>query len=303
MDRFQAMTMLVAAVETGSLSAAARKLHVPLPTLSRNISELEAHLGTRLLIRSTRRLALTDAGTAYVTASKNILEQVGDAERAASGEYSAPKGDLVLTTPIAFGRLHVLPVVTDFLALYPDINVRLVLSDRNVHLIDDHVDMALRIGDLPDSSMTATRVGTVRQVVCGSPAFLAAHGVPEMPKDLFGMACVTHDFVARASAWPFRMPPAKSDMMIPIHSRLSVTTAEAAIDAAVAGIGLTRLISYQVATAVARGDLSIVLDAFETEPLPVSLLHAGRGLMPLKMRSFLDFAAPRLRAAMAALDV
>jgi len=303
MDRLEAMAMLVEAIEGGSLSAAGRRLRVPLPTLSRKISELEAHLGTRLLIRSTRRLTLTEAGAAYLAASKQILEQVGEAERVAAGEYSAPKGDLVLTTPIAFGRRHVLPMVTDFLALYPEINVRLMLSDRNVHLVDDHVDMAVRIGALPDSAMAATRVGTVRQVVCGSPAFLAAHGVPKTPEEISELACVTHDFIAPATSWMFRAPGAKSETAVPIHSRLSVTTAEAAVDAAVAGLGLTRLISYQVATAVARNELQLVLTRFEPEPMPINLLHAGQGLLPLKMRCFLDFAAPRLRAAMAALPV
>lgn len=303
MDRLEAMAMLVEAIEGGSLSAASRKLRVPLPTLSRKISELEAHIGTRLLTRSTRRLTLTDAGAAYVAASKHILDQVGDAERAAAGEYSAPKGDLVLTAPIVFGRRHVLPVVTNFLARYPEINVRLVLSDRNVHLIEDHVDMAVRIGALPDSSMAATRVGTVRQVVCGSPAFLAAHGTPKTPHDVSEQACVTHDFIAPASSWAFRMPKAKSETVVPIRPRLSVTTAEAAIEAAIAGIGLTRLISYQVAPAVVRNELRIVLAPFEPEPLAVSLLHAGQGVLPLKMRCFLDFAAPRLRAALAGIQM
>ena len=191
MDRLEAMGILVAAVESGSLSAASRKLGTPLPTVSRKIAELEAHLKTRLLIRSTRRLALTDAGAAYVAASKRILEQMNDAERAASGEYSAPKGDLIITAAIVFGRLHVLPVVTDFLAAFPDINVRLALSDRNVHLVDDHIDMAVRIGALPDSSMVATRVGFVRRVVCGSPGYFAAHGTPTLPADLSDLACVS----------------------------------------------------------------------------------------------------------------
>jgi DNA-binding transcriptional LysR family regulator len=303
MDRLEAMALLVAAVESGSLSAAGRKLNVPLPTISRKISDLEARLGTRLLIRQTRRLALTDAGAAYVEASKRILDEVRDAERTAAGEYSAPRGDLVLAAPLLFGRLHVLPVVTDFLARHPDINIRLVLSDRNAHLVDDRVDMAVRIGALPDSSLTTTRVGSVRYVLCASPAYLAAHGVPKIPADVSTLDCISHDFIAPSLSWPFRKPGAKPgakrDIMVPIRVRLSVTTAEAAIDAAIAGTGVTRLLSYQPAAAVARGDLRIILAAFEREPLPVSLLHAGRGVLPLKMRSFLDFAAPRLRAALA----
>ena len=145
MDRFEAMGLLVSVAEAGSLSAAGRKLGMPLPTVSRKISELEAHLNTRLLIRSTRRLALTDSGAAYVAAAKRILDEVAEVERAASGEHTAPRGDLVITAPVVFGRLHVLPVIADFLARWPEINVRLVLADRNLHLIDDHIDIAVRI--------------------------------------------------------------------------------------------------------------------------------------------------------------
>ena len=298
MDRLEAMALLVDAVESGSLSAAGRKRNMPLPTVSRKISDLERHLGTRLLIRSTRNLSLTEAGAAYVAASKRILDQVGEAERTAAGEFEAPRGDLVVTAPILFGRLYVLPVVNAFLARYPEINVRLALSDRNAHLIDDHVDMAVRVGALPDSSLTATRIGSVRHVICASPAYLAAHGVPQTPAGLFALACVGHDFADPSQSWTFRQPGSKADFAVPVRQRLTVTTAEAALDAAIAGVGVTRLLSYQAAAAVARGALSIILTEFEREPLPVSLLHAGHGLMPQKMRGFLDFAAPRLRAAM-----
>lgn len=295
MDRLEAMAMLVAAVEGGSLSAASRALRVPLPTISRKISELESHIGARLLVRTTRRLALTDSGVAYLAASRRILEQVREAERAAAGEYGAPRGELVITAPIHFGRLHILPVVAQFLTQYPEIDIRLALSDRNVRLVDDHVDMAVRIGALPDSDMTATRVGSVRWVVCASPAFLAAHGAPATPQALSGLPCVTFDLGSPATQWRFKAP----DAAVPIRSRLSVNTAEAALEGAMAGVGVTRVLSYQAASAVARGALKIVLEAFEPEPLPVSLAHAGQGLLPLKMRAFLDFAAPRLRAALA----
>jgi DNA-binding transcriptional LysR family regulator len=300
MDRLEAMSVLVAVVETGSLSAASRRLRTPLPTVSRKLAELEAHLGTRLLIRSTRKLSLTDAGADYVAACRRILEQVGDAERAASGEYSAPRGELILTAPIAFGRLHVLPTVAAFLASFPEINVRLVLGDRNARLIEDDIDMAVRIGALPDSSMVATRVGFVRRVVCGSPGFFAGHGTPKRPEDLADLACVTFDALASPTAWRFPTPDAKAERPVPIRSRLSVNTAEAAVDAAVAGLGVTRVLSYQAAQAVRDGTLQIVLAAFEPAPLPVSLLHAAQGSLPLKMRAFLDFAAPRLRQALAA---
>jgi len=193
MDRLEAMSLLVAVAQAGSLTAAGRKLGLPLPTVSRKISELEAHLNTRLLIRSTRRLALTDAGAAYVAAAKRILDEVSEAERAASGEHASPRGDLVITAPIVFGRLHGLPIFAEFLARWPEINVRLVLSDRNLHLIDDRIDVGVRIGALADSALVSTRVGAVRRVVCGSPAYFAAHGVPKRPEDLAALTAVIFD--------------------------------------------------------------------------------------------------------------
>jgi len=189
MDRLEAMSLLIAAVEAGSFSAASRKLGVPLPTISRKVAELEGHLGTRILLRSTRKLTLTDAGMNYLAACKRILEQVSEAETEAAGEYSAPKGELVITAPIVFGRLHVVPLVNDFLISFPEINVRMMLADRSVNLLDDHIDMAVRIGALADSSMVATRVGSVRRIVCGSPGYFASHGTPRTPDDLAQLTC------------------------------------------------------------------------------------------------------------------
>ncbi len=286
MDRFEAMVMLREAVDRGSLSAAGRALRVPLPTLSRKISELEARLGARLLIRTTRRLALTDAGATYLAAARRILDEIDGAEREAAGEFAVPKGELVVTAPLHFGRLHVLPVVADFLALFPAINVRLRLADRNVVLVDDHVDVAVRIGRLDDSTMVATRVGSMRTVSCASPALLARHGVPAAPQDLAGLPVVAVDAPMPGSAGPGDLAP------VP---RLSVTTTEAAVQAAILGIGVARLLHYQVADAVEAGTLRIVLAAFEPAPVPVHLVHAVRGQLPLKMRRFLDFAAPRMR--------
>lgn len=302
MDRFEAMSMLLLTVERGSMSAASRDLRVPLPTLSRKLSDLEALLGTRLLIRTTRKLTLTDAGIAYVAAARRIIDQVDEAERAAAGEFVAPKGELVLTAPVLFGRLHVLPIVGEFLATFPEIDVRLRLSDRNVHLIDDHVDMAVRIGALPDSAMVATRVGVMRTVVCASPALLAGHGEPTSPQALAELPCVAFEMMGPAS-WPLHDAETGREVNIPIRPRLSVSTAEAAVDAAIAGVGVTRVLQYQAANAIASGALRIVLPEFEPAPLPVNLVHANRGLMPIKMRSFLDFSAPRLRSRIAALAI
>ncbi len=298
MDRFEAMSMLLEVVGKGSLSAASRSLRVPVATLSRKVSDLEALLGAKLLIRTTRKLTLTDAGIAYVSAARRILEQLEEAEREAAGEFTTPKGELVLTAPILFGRLHVLPVVTDFLALYPEINIRLILTDRNVHLIDDDVDLAVRIGRLPESSMIASRIGGMRTVVCASPVLLAGHGIPQSPTDLERFPCVTTDTPMPSPGWRFQPAGSSSSVEVPIVPRLSVTTSEAAVQAAIRGAGVTRLLHYQVAEAIAAGTLQIILEAYEPEPAPISLLHAAHGQMPLKMRRFLDFAAPRLRQAM-----
>jgi len=295
MDRLEAMTMLAAAAGSGSFSAASRKLGVPLPTLSRKIAELEKHLNARLFVRSTRKLALTEAGESYLRACTRILELVSDAETEASGEFSTPRGELTLAAPIVFGRLHVVPVVNDFLAHFPEINARMILSDRNANLLDDHIDMAVRVGELPDSSMVATRVGAIRRVVCGSPDYFAGHGVPKTPGDLANFTCVT--FAGMPSSWSFESRKHSAQSERP-RCRLNINTAEAAIDAAIAGVGLTHVLSYQVSRAISEGKLRVVLADFEPEPSPVHLIHPGQGLVPLKMRRFLEFAVPRLRKAL-----
>jgi len=294
MDRLEAMSILLAAVEGGSLSAAARRRGMPLATVSRKVSELEGHLKARLLNRSSRRITLTDAGRSYVAACKRILEEVEEAERSASGEYSAPKGDLTITAPIVFGRVHVLPIVTEFLAAYREIDVRIVLSDRVANLLEDPIDLAVRIGELSDSSLVAARVGLIRRVVCGSPAYFAARGMPRSPDELASHDCIAFEGLTSPRTWTFRKD--KSDLSVTIHSRLIVNTAEAAIDAAVAGVGVTRVLSYQIADALRAGTLAVALQEFEPAPWPVSLVYAGQGLLPRKLRAFRDFAAPRLKA-------
>ena len=291
MDRLETMTILLRVVDRGSFSAASRDLGVPLATVSRKVNELEAHLGTKLLVRTTRKVALTDAGSAYVASTRRILDEIDETERIAAGEFHVPRGELILTAPILFGRLHILPIVTEFLAAYPQINVRMLLTDRNLHLIEDHVDMAVRIGPLPDSTMIGTRVGSMRTVVCASPKVLAEQGVPKSPEDLAGLPCVNFELLSPASAWPY----------MPIRPRLSVTTAEAAVWAAAQGLGVTRVLHYQCADAINDGSLRIILANFEVEPLPVHLLHAARGALPAKLRVFLDFAAGRLREGLSSL--
>jgi len=236
MDRLGSMAVFQAVVEAGSFSAASRKLAMPLATVSRNVSELETHLKARLLNRSTRKLTLTDAGREYLAACKRILEDVGEAERTVSGEFSTPKGELVITAPIVFGRLHVLPVIADFLKAYPEVDVRLVQSDRVANLLEEHVDLAVRVGALPDSNLSATRVAMIRRVACASPEYFAAHGAPDKPQDLSRHQCITFDALGSAYAWSFVVDG--SQLLVPVRSRLVVNTAEAAIDAALAGVGI-----------------------------------------------------------------
>ncbi len=294
MDRFDAMSVLLAAVEQGSLSKASRALGLPLATLSRRVAELETHLNATLLIRSARGLELTPAGRSYVTAAKAILEQVSEAERAAAGEYTEPKGDLVVTAPVMFGRLHVLPVVTGFLAAFADVAVNLMLTDRVAHFFDDQVDVALRIGALPDSGLIATRLGTTRHVICASPAYLAARGTPATPDDLARHSVVTFDTATALGTWQFEQDGI--DRTVPIRSRLSVNAIDAAIKAALSGAGLVQANSYQVVEHVRAKRLAIVLTAFERPPRPVHLVYDRRNRLPLKLRAFVDHAVPQLRA-------
>ena len=294
MDRIEAMSTLLAAVEAGSLSGASRRLGMPLTTVSRKVSELESHLRTKLINRTSRQLTLTDAGRTYVAGCKRILEDLEEIERAAAGEYAAPRGDLVITAPIVFGRLHVLPVVAEFLKAYPDIDIRIVLADRVMNLHEDAIDVAVRIGALPDSSLIATRVGAIRQVVCGSPDYFAEKGTPKSPGELRNHDCVTFDGLMSPADWKFVVDG--SLVNVAVHSRLVVSTAEAAIDAASMSLGVTRVLSYQAADAMRTGGLALALEEFEPAPWPVSLVYAGQGLLPLKVRAFLDFATPRVKA-------
>jgi DNA-binding transcriptional LysR family regulator len=292
-DRFEAMSVFAAVAEAQGFSAASRRLGMPLATVSRKVSELEQSLGVQLLARSTRRVSLTDTGRQYFEACRRILDDVSEAERAAAGEYRAPRGELILTTPIVFGRLHIVPVVTEFLEAYREVHVQMMLVDRVVDLIDEHIDLALRIGELPDSSLIAVRLGTIGRVVCASPAYLAAHGVLAHPEELAGHDAVTFSGLSSTREWSFRVDGTTE--RFPVRSRLIVNTAEAALDAVMAGAGLTRVMSYQAAAAVRDGRLVMVLRDYAPEP-PISLVYPSGRLVPLKLRAFLDFAVPRLKA-------
>ncbi len=291
MDKLEAMAMLVASVEEGSLSAAARKLRIPVTTLTRNVNDLEALVGAKLLVRTTRKLLLTEAGGDYVASAKRILDQVDDQERRAAGEFTNPRGELVIAAPVQVGRLRALPVINQFLTLFPEIRIQVLQSDRNIDLIDSHADAAVRIGRLSDSSLVAVRVGTLRVVTVASPSLLKKHGTPRSPEDLHEYPRVVFNSPF-LSPWRFR-----GNQEIATAPRLLVSSPDAAADAAVHGVGATLLLEHDVADAVRAGKLRFILQKFEVEPLPVHLVHPSRD-MPVKLRRFIDFAVPRLRAAL-----
>ena len=304
MDRFDAMKVLLAAVDGGSLSAASRSLGMPLATVSRKVSELEVHLSAQLLVRTSRKLLLTEAGEAYVAACRRIIEDMDDAERAASGEYRVPRGHLTITASVLFGQLHVEPVVLAFLKAYPEITVRLVLSDQIVNILDDHIDVAIRIGPLADSSMVAKRLGEIRWVACASPAYLSERGIPQTPADLAKHECIMFEGPQSNTVWSnevWHFGQGATAEAVPISPRLRVNTASSAISAAIAGNGIARLLCYQIEQARLAGELEIVLADYESAPIPVHLVHSGQAILPLKLRAFLDFAAPRLRASLQSL--
>ena len=299
MDRLEAMSTFLAVVEHGSLSAASRRLKTPLATVSRKISELESHLRTQLFNRSSRKLVLTDAGSSYLVACKRILADVTEAERAAAGEYAAPTGELVVTAPVVFGRVCLIPILVDFLKAYPDIDVSLVLNDRVLSLFQEEIDVGLRIGALSDSSMVAIRVGAFHRVVCASPTYLAARGTPRTPEDLAGHDCISVTGLVSVSPDVWTFVRDKTNVAVPVHARLVVGSTEAACDAARAGIGIASVGSHLVRTALERGALTALLDEFQPAPLPVHLVYTANRFLPIKVRAFLDFAAPRLRQVFA----
>jgi len=296
MDRLEAMRVAVAVADTGGLSAAGRMLGVPLATVSRKVSELEAHIGAQIFMRAGRGVTPTDAGAAYLGACRRILDAIADAERTAVGEYAAPQGVITISAPVVFGRLRLLPIVQQFLDAYPQIDVQLILADRTVDLSEEHIDASVRIGDLPDSALKAARIGETRLMACASPDYIARSGAPLTPADLAARACVSFDRFDGAGHWAFRQDGRAIEA--PVQSRLSVSTAEAAIDSALAGVGVTRVLCYQIREHLRSGRLVRVLANYEPPPSPIHVIHVGGGRAPMKLRAFLDYATPRLRAAL-----
>lgn len=296
MDRFEAMRTLVAAVDGGSLSAASRAMNMPLPTVSRRVSDLEAHLGAQLVVRTSRHLVLTEAGERFVATARRLLDDLAEAERAASGEYRAPRGELLVTAPIQFGKLHVAPVTHGFLAAYPEVTVRLVLADHMIDLVEQHIDVAVRIGHLPDSDLMARGLGQIEWLMCASPNYLARRGTPADLTALAAHDCIAFEGLQADRSWEVSV--AGEVRHIAIRPRFSVNTADGVIAAAEAGLGVAQLLSYQVADAIRAGRLVAILRANSPPPLPVQLVYRGQRSQPVKQSAFLEFAAPRLKLAL-----
>ena len=295
MDRLDAMTAFVAAVEGGSLAAAARQLRRSPAAVTRMIAALEDHLGNQLLRRTTRSLKLTELGEQYIVACRRILAELAEAERVAAGERATPRGLLSLTAPVAFGARHVRPIVDEFLAAHPEVQVRMTLVNRVVHVIDEGIDVAVRIGDLPDSSLLALRAGELRRVVCASPAYLETHAAPVDPADLAAHACIAFSELVPADRWSF----ASGEVDVP--PRLTVNTAEAAIGSALAGTGITCVLSYQVDDELRRGALVELLADHAPPPMPVHVVYPAGSVLSAKVRGFVELALPRLRKALSAI--
>lgn len=292
MDRLDAMRVLLAVVDSGSLSAGSRKLNAPLPSVSRKMAELERQLGAHLLIRTSRNIQLTDAGRDYAEAARRIIADIDEAERRASGEYQAPRGGLTVTASVEFGAQHVLPIVIAFMEAYPEVSVRLLAADRMVHLIEEQVDVAVRLGPLADSPLYAVRVGDYRMLSCASPAYLERYGTPVHPRDL-----ADHDGILFGNPERFWTYHVDGEPLIARpRARLTVSTAASNRIAALGGIGIARLFDFQLSDEFRTGALVPVLTDYDGPPRPVHLVYARQGLLALKVRAFIDFAAPRLRA-------
>jgi len=288
LDRFAAMTAFVAVVDHKGFAAAARHLHVAPSAVTRLIGALEDGLGVRLLRRTTRSLSLTDAGERYLGRARVILSELRDVEDSARAERVAPRGRLVVTAPAVFGRLHVAPLMSAFLARYPDVVGELSLTDRTVSLVEEGIDLAVRIGALADSSLLARRMGATRRVVVGAPAYLARRGTPAAPADLAGHDLIRFASLSTPAEWRFRQDGV--DLAVSVNPRFITDSADAAIGQAEEGGGLTMVLGYQVAAAVRSGRLTIVLADFEPPPLPIHIVQPAGRLVPAAVRAFVDLA-------------
>lgn len=292
MDRIQTLEIFIAVAETQSFSRGARTLGMSAPSATRGINALESRLGARLFTRTTRRVRLTEIGSAYLEDARQIVAQLRAADDAAAGAAVTPVGKLRITCPTEFGRLYVVPVLVDFLDANPKVTAEVTMVDRVVNIVEEGFDVAVRIGHLASSELSAVRVGQVRRMVCGSPYYLATRGAPTSPAELAAHELVSTSPEGSRLDWSFG---GESQQQLRIQPRLAVSSIAAGISVAVSDWGLCRVMSYQVADQLARGELDVVLEAYEPDPLPIHLVHVEGRRAAAKVRSFIDFARDRLR--------
>jgi DNA-binding transcriptional LysR family regulator len=289
------MKTFVAVAEEEGFAAAARRLGVSPPVVTRAIAQLEGHLRARLLERTTRKVRVTDSGARYLSDSKRLLAELDDMEAAVSGAHQKPSGPLGITASVMFGRLFVAPILVDFLARHPEVTARALLLDQVVDLLEEGLDVAVRIAHLPDSTLTSAKVGAVRRVTVASPAYLEKHGTPRSPTDLAEHRCFVFSAERSAPAWTYHHRGRA--LSYRPRAALLANASEVGIEAAVAGAGVTRALSYMVAAQVHAGRLRIVLEDYEPEPIPIHVIYRGGG--PARVRAFVEFAVARLRAEQA----
>lgn len=294
MDKFHQITVYVAVAEEESFAGGARRLGMSPPAVTRAVAALEQSLGVKLLSRTTRFVRPTDAGQRYLDDARQILGKIQEADEAAAGINADPRGHLTVTAPVLFGKIFVMPHIVEFLQRYPAVDVSALFLDRIVNMMEEGVDVGVRIGALADSSMRALRVGQVRRVLCASPDYLAEHGIPQKPEDLLQHHLVAASGVTPSIEWKFG--EAERAIAVRIKPRLTVTSNDAAIVAVCKGAGITRLLSYQVARELEHGSLTTVLNDYESAPLPIHIVHREGRDGSAKVRSFVDFMAQELRS-------
>jgi DNA-binding transcriptional LysR family regulator len=293
-DRLHLINVFVAVVDSAGFAGAARKLGISPPAVTRAINDLEGHLGVRLLTRTTRVVRVTEDGARYADDCRRILAELAEADDAVSGKHGSPHGRLTVTAPVLFGAKFVTPIVTEYLTRYPQVSASCWFMDRILNMMDEGVDVAVRIGELPDSSMQAVGVGHVRRVICAAPSYLEKHGIPQTPDELAAHCIVSASAVTPTTEW--RLMDKGKLRIVKLQARFITTSNDSAVAAAVSGFGLTRLLSYQVADALRDGQLETVLAEYEPVALPVHLVHREGRHASQKARAFLDLALERLRA-------
>ena len=294
MDRFHLMSVFVAVAEAESFAGGARKLGMSPPAVTRAIASLERRLGIQLLTRTTRFVRATDAGLRYLEHARRIIAEADEADEVAAGAHAEPRGQLAVTAPVLFGRMFVMPSMLQYLQRFTAVSISALFLDRVVNLLEEGQDVGIRIGELPDSSMKAIGVGHVRRVVCASPAYLKAHGMPKTPGDLARHSVIAASPVSPAVDWTFAHD--KKSSSVKLAPRLAVTSNDAAIVAAAQGFGITRLLSYQVAPYLASGQLKALLVDYEPPRLPIHVLHSEGRQASAKLRTFVDLLVENLRA-------